>query len=214
MALGSLLILTTLVSLVAFILSTRRRPRETKEPITVPGHPIYGHLAGMIRHEKVLTTAAVTSLYGKENPLVVNPSLVKNYWLYDSQMTLFLLNFLPKYTVPEAFKARERLISCAGEARLLAEYGCSDDYLGQSEVELLNSLLSNMVPTVFWMLVHFILDSALADRVNAEVNNFVQKTEPNMLSFAPGEIRKGCPVLVATYRKHYVYTRPPPEHTR
>ncbi|KAL3459752.1 cytochrome P450 [Aspergillus heterothallicus] len=355
MALGSLLILTILVSVVAFILSAQRRPRESKEPINVPGHPVFGHLPGMIRHgttypvllgqandhppiytirmfgqriytvsspdlasavtrkqkhldtetqfiitvfqnmlgadkaamklllsstkpaakkartpfreemrtiehrllaagepmqefyeamitdvskrigpsgldgsntavpllrllEGVLITAAGTALYGKNNPLVVDPSLGRDYWLYDSQMSLFLLNFLPKYTVPEAFKARERLVAAfsayhirGGEddmseivrrrSDVARRYGCSDDYLGRSEVELLNGLLSNMVPTVFWMLVHIILDPGLADHVSAEVETFVRKTAPDTLSLAPIEIRKDCPVLVATYQE-------------
>ncbi|KAL4860340.1 cytochrome P450 [Aspergillus spectabilis] len=355
MALSTLLIATFLISLVAFILLSRKPSRETKEPINVPGHPIFGHLPGMFRHgtnypvllglqndhpriyairmfgqriytvsspelasivmrkqkhldtetqfiitvfqnmlgadkaamklllsstkpaakkartpfreemrsiehkllaagepmeafyegmitevsrkvgpsgldsaengvpllellEEVLIAAAGTALYGKNNPLVANPSLGKDYWLYDSQMSSFLLNLMPRYTVPEAFKARERLVTAfsayhqrGGEndmsdivrqrCEVARKYGCSDDYLGRSEVELLNGLLSNMVPTVFWMLVHIILDPELAERVSNEVDNFVQKPDLNTLSLAPGEIRKGCPVLVATYQE-------------
>jgi hypothetical protein len=134
--------------------------------------------------EEVLISAAGTALYGKNNPFVASPSLGKDYWyviamlqlcpgtdsvlvrLYDSQMSLFLLNFMPKYTVPEAFKARERLVAAFStyhargggkdmsqivrqRCEVARRYGCSDDYLGRSEVELLNGLLSNMVPTVF-----------------------------------------------------------------
>ncbi|KAL2784408.1 cytochrome P450 [Aspergillus keveii] len=168
--------------------------------------------------EEVLISAAGTALYGKNNPFVASPSLGKDYWLYDSQMSLFLLNLMPKYTVPEAFKARERLVAAfsayhvrEGEkdmsdivrrrTEVARRYGCSDDYLGRSEVELLNGLLSNMVPTVIWMLVHTILDPGLAERVSSEIENFVQKPDLDTLSLAPGEIRKGCPVLVATYQE-------------
>lgn len=133
-------------------------------------------------------------------------------------MSLFLLNLMPRYTVPEAFKARERLVTAfsayhqrRGENdvsdfvrqryEVARKYGCSDDYLGRSEVELLNGLLSNMVPTVFWMLVHIILDPGLAERVSNEVDHFVQNPDLNTLSLAPGEIRNRCPALVATYQE-------------
>ncbi|KAJ0417993.1 cytochrome P450 [Aspergillus carlsbadensis] len=355
MALTTLLIATFLVSLVAVILLSKRPSRETKEPTVVPGHPILGHMPGMIRHgttypvllgrqndhppiyairmfgqriytvsspelasivmrkqkhldtetqfiitvfqnmlgadkaamklllsstkpaakkartpfreemrsiehkllaagepmeafynsmitevsekigpsgldnpgnavpllellEGVLITAAGTALYGKKNPFVANLSLGRDYWLYDSQMSLFLLNLIPKYTVREAFKARERLVAAFSEyhirggeedmsdivrqrCEVARRYGCSDDYLGRSEVELLNGLLSNMVPTVFWMLVHIILDPSLAERVSSEVESFVQKPDLDTLSLAPGEIRRGCPSLVATYQE-------------
>ncbi|BCS28420.1 cytochrome P450 [Aspergillus puulaauensis] len=355
MELSHLLIATCLISLVAFILLSGRHSRENKEPINVPGHPIFGHVSGIIRHgttypvllgqqnnhppiyairmfgqriytvsspglasivmrkqkhldtetqfiitvfqnmlgadkaamrlllsstkpaakkartpfreemrsiehrllaagepmeafyesmitevgqkigpsgldnsdtaiplmhllEEALITAAGSALYGKNNPFAANPSLGKDYWLYDSQISLFLLNIVPKYTVPKAFKARERLVTAfsayhvrGGEkdmsdivrqrCEVACRYGCSDDYLGRSEVELLNGLLSNMVPTVFWMLVHIILDSGLAERVSSEVDNFVQKPDLEALILAPGEIRKGCPVLVATYQE-------------
>ncbi|KIA75395.1 cytochrome P450 [Aspergillus ustus] len=168
--------------------------------------------------EEVLIAAAGTALYGKENPLVANPSLGRDYWLYDSQMSLFLLDFLPRYTVSEAFKARERLVTAfsdyhvhggqedmsdivRGRSEVARRYGCSDDYLGRSEVELLNGLLSNMVPTVFWMLVHILLDAGLAERVSSEVESFVQELDADTLRIAPGEIRTGCPVLVATYQE-------------
>ncbi|KAL3443191.1 cytochrome P450 [Aspergillus insuetus] len=125
---------------------------------------------------------------------------------------------MPKYTVREAFKARERLVTAfsayharGGEedmsqivhqrSEIAHRYGCSDDYLGRSEVELLNGLLSNMVPTEFWMLVHIILDPGLAERVGSETENFVQNPDLDTLSLAPGEIRKECPVLVATYQE-------------
>jgi hypothetical protein len=46
MELITLLIATFLVSLVAFILLSG----ESKEPITMSAHPIFGHMLGMIRH--------------------------------------------------------------------------------------------------------------------------------------------------------------------
>jgi hypothetical protein len=138
--------------------------------------------------------------------------------LYDSQISLFLLNLMQKYTVPEAFKARKTLVTAFSthharggkydmsdivrqRCKVARRDGCSGDYLGRSEVELLNGLLSNMVPTLFWLLVNIILDPGLAERVSQEVENIenvVQKPYLATLSLAPGDIRKECPVLVAT----------------
>ncbi|KAL4886417.1 cytochrome P450 [Aspergillus karnatakaensis] len=168
--------------------------------------------------EQVMITAAGTGLYGRDNPFVEKPSLGRDYWIYDSQMSLFLLNLLPEYTVPEAYRARERLVNALSDyhvsggqpdmseiirrrSEIARRYGCSNDYLGRSEVELLNGLLSNMVPTIFWMLVHIMLDPSLAQRVMNEVNDLIDTERPATASLNPAEIRTKCPVLVATYQE-------------
>jgi cytochrome P450 len=42
--------------------------------------------------------------------------------------------------------------------------------------------------------------------VRNEVEKFIEKPDPETLSLVPGEIRKGCPVLVATYQALRLYS--------
>jgi cytochrome P450 len=148
--------------------------------------------------------------------------------LYDSVITVFLLNFFPKYVVPKAFKARERLVDrfkvyhrnsessdmadlIRRRVQICRQYGCSDDYLGRSELELVNGLLSNMVPTLFWMLTHIVLDGSLASTINNEVAQILQPkngegassstTNTTTLHFEFAQVRDKCPTLVATYHE-------------
>ena len=134
-------------------------------------------------------------------------------------MSPFLLQFFPKYIVPDAFQARERLVQVLGECledfrqdgvndisrrrwETSKKYGLSRDYLGRSELELLNGLLSNTVPAVFWILAHIIVtgNGSFSKQIDEEIGNFVQQEE-HQLGFDIGQIRQRCPILVATYQE-------------
>ncbi|KAK6363999.1 hypothetical protein LTS17_012628 [Exophiala oligosperma] len=170
--------------------------------------------------EELYTRVAGAGMYGKKSPFETRPSLIWDYWLWDSNMSPFLLNFFPKYTAPEAFEARERLVDvlkgCIADTHdddegdqvnvisrkrrdISTKHSLSGDYLGRSELELLNGLLSNTVPAVFWMLAHTLAGSFFGS-IKEEVGRSVQ-AEGNRLQFDIGQVRAQCPTLVATYQE-------------
>ncbi|KIV97297.1 hypothetical protein PV10_01064 [Exophiala mesophila] len=82
------------------------------------------------------------------------------------------------------------------------KYGLSRDYLGRSELELLNGLLRNTVPAVFWILAHIIIaeHGSFSEQIDEEIGDFVQQEE-HQLGFDIGQTRKRCPILDATYQE-------------
>lgn len=134
-------------------------------------------------------------------------------------MSPFLLKFFPKYIVPDAFQARERLVQVLGERledsgqegltdisrqrwETSKKHGLSRDYLGRSELELLNGLLSNTAPAVFWILAHISITGhgTFSKQIDEEIGDFVHQ-DGHQLRFDSGQIRQRCPVLVATYQE-------------
>lgn len=131
-------------------------------------------------------------------------------------MSPFLLQVFPKYMVPDAFQARERLVEVLkgclegvekDEINVISrkrwdiskKHNLSGDYIGRSELELLNGLLSNTVPAVFWILAHA-LTGSFFQAVKEEVGQFVQRDE-QQLRFDISQVRTRCPTLVASYQE-------------
>ncbi|KAL2412779.1 hypothetical protein ABEF95_013244 [Exophiala dermatitidis] len=166
--------------------------------------------------EELYTRVAGAGMYGKGSPFETQTGLIWDYWLWDSKMSPFLLQAFPKYTVPDAFQARERLvkvlkgcleslpqddINVISRKRwdISQKYSLSGDYLGRSELELLNGLLSNTVPAVFWILAHT-LTGSFSEAIKEEVGQFVRRDE-KQLRFDVSQVRTMCPTLVAAYQE-------------
>lgn len=81
------------------------------------------------------------------------------------------------------------------------QHNLSEDYLGRSELELVNGLLSNMVPTIFWMLLH-IKSSGLNDLITNEISSITTTPEGGSnMQLDIGSVREKAPLLVATFKE-------------
>ncbi|KAI1390768.1 putative cytochrome P450 [Hypoxylon trugodes] len=171
--------------------------------------------------QQVFTWAIAFSLYGRDNPFELDPSLVDDFWTFDEGIMMLVLNIFPSITAPKAVKARQRLADAfkayhrSGRkngqkgmcqvvnnlTELGRQYNCSDEYLARSELGLFTGLMINTVPALFWFLSFILNDDELMQKIRTEIAPAVEKRANGTQFVAINTVREKCPLLLSTFQE-------------
>ncbi|KAF4817974.1 25-hydroxycholesterol 7-alpha-hydroxylase [Colletotrichum siamense] len=168
---------------------------------------------------RVMTLATTEGLYGVENPVMKNLTLIDDLWTFESGVPMFILDILPQYTARKAFQARARLQAglsrfymarhdhnddvaqiVKARADVLRRYGIPDREIGTFELGLLHVGTANTIPVFFWFLAHVFTRSELVERLREEVLEASQRKEDEAIIDIT-IFEKECPLLVSCYRE-------------
>ncbi|KAJ5173641.1 uncharacterized protein N7500_001572 [Penicillium coprophilum] len=167
---------------------------------------------------QVITLISTDSIYGRLNPFK-NPQIENTFWEFERNVVLLLVNIMPRFIAPKAWRARRALCAAfkkyfdlgghedgsellAMRYRSFVRAGLTHGEIAYSEMPLLLGLLANTVPAAFW--AHFDIFSRpqLLEDIREEL-------EKNALKIAPdgthvidlGLLRDNCPLLLSTYQE-------------
>ncbi|KAG5746359.1 hypothetical protein H9Q70_010950 [Fusarium xylarioides] len=123
----------------------------------------------------LITLATSEAMYGPENPIRENTSLIEDLWTFESGLGLLLLNILPSITAPKPHNARARLQVALGKyygarkydhedagqivrarAGAFIKHGVPDEEVGHIELALLHVATANTIPTLYFDLFHLL----------------------------------------------------------
>ncbi|KAM0543984.1 hypothetical protein ACHAPJ_012009 [Fusarium lateritium] len=168
----------------------------------------------------LITLATSEAMYGPENPIRENKSLVDDLWTFESGLGLLLLNIFPSVTVPKAHFARARLQAALGtyygarkyehelagqivraRAGAFVKHGVPDEEVGHIELALLHVATANTIPTLYWFFVHVFNRPELVQRLREEVLPVAQHDGNNKVTIDVTTLDQKCPLLVACYRE-------------
>ncbi|KAF0330819.1 prostacyclin synthase [Colletotrichum asianum] len=168
---------------------------------------------------RVMTLATTEGLYGVENPVMKDLSLIDDLWTFESGVPMFILDILPQYTARKAFQVRARLQAglsrfymarhdhnddvaqiVKARADVLRRYGIPDREIGTFKLGLLHVGTANTIPVFFWFLAHVFSRPELVERLREEVLEASQRKEDEAIIDIT-IFEKECPLLVSCYRE-------------
>ena len=141
---------------------------------------------------------------------------------FESEAALLMLNIAPSITARRACKARD-ILSNAFLKYYLAngheqgsalakvrhdgplEFGLPERDIARIEVSFLGALLSNTVPTAFWMLVHTLSKPELVAELRIELADAIRtsKEEDRQTrhTIQVSHLKQNCPLLMSVYQE-------------
>ncbi|KAK7428295.1 hypothetical protein QQZ08_005192 [Neonectria magnoliae] len=168
----------------------------------------------------LMTMATTEALYGSENPLRENPSLVEDLWTFEGGLPTLLINVFPSITARAAYNARARLQAALGEyygarkdhhedaaqivrgrADAIRKHGISDTEVGHFELALLHVATANTIPTLFWFMAQIFTRPDLVRQLADEVSPMAQHGADNEVTIDITVLDQKCPLLVSCYRE-------------
>ena len=171
--------------------------------------------------QEAVSKSNMYATYGPKNVFEQQPELVQAFFDYDTGLPFLMLGVAPTLLAGKAYAAREKL------KRALAAWVVSGDYktaapwiisridhavhhgftLEQAgELELANifGLLSNAMPSTFWVLAHVITSQGLMCEVRSELESSGIVTEADggkTRYINMGKLRANCPLLFSIFRE-------------
>ncbi|OCL13372.1 cytochrome P450 [Glonium stellatum] len=181
------------------------------------GDGVCTSLMGFVKN--IFTTSNALAIYGPENPFAMHPSLINDFWNYESGMIALLADIFPAITARKPYLARERILKGLQEfverehykkASLLIQqrvsinlkHGLTTKMAGNAELIMLFGILGNAVPTTFWLLANIFSRPALLTELRQEAEKAVTRKDGQKEAVIHVNVLKtSCPVLVSTYRE-------------
>lgn len=169
-----------------------------------------------------ITAAGANTFYGPENPFVVHPNLIEDFWVWEKGVVAYMFGFMRQWIARGAYYAMERMakgfeeyfekgrISQASElVRRRQKYhlrvGLPLDQQARLEVGLSLGINVNASVTLFWLLNNIFSRPSLL----AEIRDEIAKNAllpPDTISFAG--LRDSCPLLNSVYRETMRFCAP------
>ncbi|KAM5357481.1 hypothetical protein ACJZ2D_016220 [Fusarium nematophilum] len=168
----------------------------------------------------LMTLATTEAMYGPENPVRKNPSMVDDLWAFEGNLPVLLLNIFPSITARTGHRARARLQAVLGEyygaekdghedaaqivksrANVLRSYGISSTEVGHFELALLHVATANTIPTLFWFMAHIFSRPDLVLRLRDEVSLVAEQGPDNEVTIDITKLDEKCRLLVSCYRE-------------
>ncbi|KAF5878963.1 putative cytochrome p450 protein [Botrytis fragariae] len=169
-----------------------------------------------------LTLATSASLYGPHDPVSANHSLIDSLWDFEENMTMLMLEFLPKFICPKAYHGRRAIktafasyyassnhmtASTLIKSRLECSqrWGLTAEEIANIEISTLFLATTNSAPTCFWLLVNVLSDPALISSIQTEISNIISKNEDEdgieecVMDITLFQSR--CPILMSCFRE-------------
>ncbi|TEA10841.1 Cholesterol 7-alpha-monooxygenase [Colletotrichum sidae] len=168
----------------------------------------------------LMSLATTEALYGHENPLRKDPSLLKEVWVFDEGLTGLMFTPFNKFTQRRTYQARARLQAALANyygpgmdanddvaqlvknrANAMRKNGMLSRDVGEFEIALLHVATSNTIPTLFWFVAHVFHRPDLVASLMDEVLPVVQHGGDGNVTIDIGDIDERCPLLVSCYRE-------------
>ncbi|KAJ4127784.1 hypothetical protein NW768_008057 [Fusarium equiseti] len=167
----------------------------------------------------VVTMATSEALYGPENPLREDPSLLEDLWTFEAGLNVLLVNILPAITAPKAHQARARLQAALGKYYAAQKYEHEDaaeivrgraypfvkhnvpgEEIGHIELALLHVGTANTIPTLYWFFVNVFSRPDLVQQMRYEVLPIIKRDGDKGIVDVT-ILDDKCPLLVSCYRE-------------
>lgn len=160
------------------------------------------------------------AFYGPENPLQMNPGLVKDYWVWEDGLIGVMASPIPQVTSRRSYLAREKMIRglieyfkngqdkkaspvIQARIRLHKEIGIPLEDRARSEFGMLFGTLVNGSITVFWVLNYVFSRPRLVEELRTEIEKHAlsvdQSTRTASISFEA--LRTDCALLNSVFRE-------------
>ncbi|GKT50810.1 25-hydroxycholesterol 7-alpha-hydroxylase [Colletotrichum spaethianum] len=168
----------------------------------------------------LMTMATAEALYGPNNPLRKDASLMEDTWIFEADLPILMLGVAPSITARRCYNARQRLQAALSDyygndrdyhedasqivknrAAALRNHGISGEQVGIFELALLHVATSNTIPTLFWFMAYVFSQPELVARLRDEVLPVAQRSGNGEVTIDIGTVDERCPLLVSCYRE-------------
>ncbi|KAL8643776.1 MAG: hypothetical protein Q9226_008130 [Calogaya cf. arnoldii] len=178
-------------------------------------------LFAWIRH--AVTRCSTTAIYGPENPLVRDQGrLDESFWYFDASLNRLILDILPSLFAPKGHTARAKLGAAfqeyfrqysPGQSQSSAmtlrrhlintKYNITNWNAGRLEVGVLLGILANIIPTMFYMIIHIFSDEQLLQRIRTELeaSAIARSSDGSTQTLKVMSMRAYCHLLHATFKE-------------
>lgn len=171
--------------------------------------------------QRLVTVSTAKYLYGPDNPIAGDPSLVEAFWDFDHGLGLLLINVAPAVTARRAWQGREKLVAALAaylesgtyktsgseiireRVRIALGHGWTLRSAAREELSFLFAGIVNATTATFWIVLHVFADPDLLVRVRDELQGIIYRGEDGseISTLAIDDLCKKCPLLVAVYRE-------------
>ncbi|KAH6856479.1 cytochrome P450 [Chaetomium sp. MPI-CAGE-AT-0009] len=172
-----------------------------------------------------MTVATSEGLYGKNNPIRQDPSLIDALWEFEGNIQPLFLGILPKLIARKAYVNREKVMSALvpwymsrkDEAPDVAEvlkvrcntvreFGFPDEEVGRLEMALLFVATTNTIPTLYWFVTNVWLRPDLVEEIRRETLPLVKLSsregeQRRLATLDISQLEGRAPLLVSCYRE-------------
>ena len=177
-----------------------------------------GARTGLMEFVKnIFTTSNALAIYGPENPFVVHPDLVNDFWSYENGMLPLLADICPAITARKPYLARKRMLKGLQEfveterykkastliqqrVSINLKHGLTTKMAGNAELIMLFGIIGNAVPTTFWLLANIFSRPALLAELRQEAEKAVIRKDQEAI-VSVNMLKTSCPLLVSAYRE-------------
>ncbi|KAF9878224.1 prostacyclin synthase [Colletotrichum karsti] len=168
----------------------------------------------------LMTIATAEALYGPENPIRKDESLLEQVWDFDAGLAMLMLGVVPSITAKKCYQARAKLQAVLAEyygannddhedagqitknrANVLRKHGISGHDVGKIEIALLHVSTSNTIPTLFWFIAFVFTRPDVIAQLRDEAAAVATHGENGEVTIDIAVIDERCPLLVSCYRE-------------
>ncbi|KAF2137342.1 uncharacterized protein K452DRAFT_236043 [Aplosporella prunicola CBS 121167] len=167
---------------------------------------------------EVITAATTDAVYGPMNPYK-RREVADAFWDFENGLNVLLLNLYPRLTARKAFLGRETLVaafqayydqdghqaaSALTRGRWEAQHaaGASVEDMARLEAAAGTGILSNTVPTAFWLAFDIFSRAELLAALRAELlEHAVRVDEDGGCVLDLAALRASCPLLTSTFQE-------------
>ncbi|KAL4911188.1 hypothetical protein BDW74DRAFT_6045 [Aspergillus multicolor] len=168
--------------------------------------------------QHAITFASTEASYGRLNPYKER-SVEDGFWAFESSLSPLIAGILPSLTARKAYQGREaayqgflKYYTAEGQKdgseltiarhKSLFEAGLSVSDIARNEVSMGLGLLSNTVPSCFWILYDLYRRPELLNEIRTELRTNALRVDENGKHIINiPSIRDSCPLLVSTYQE-------------
>ncbi|KAF1994862.1 cytochrome P450 [Amniculicola lignicola CBS 123094] len=164
---------------------------------------------------RLVTVATQHTFFGPENPFAMDPSLIEDFWTWESGIIGYMMGILPQWTVRDAYRGLEKCTSAFMEyakkgryvqaSRLIRDRqqlhesnGVSLEDQARLEVAISMGFNVNAGISTFWVVNNIFSRPSLLVEIREEIAAHAV-TAPKTISFA--KLRDACPLLNSVYRE-------------
>ncbi|XXG98980.1 hypothetical protein Hte_005313 [Hypoxylon texense] len=170
------------------------------------------------RHE--LLIASTEGVYGPKNPYR-DPAMEEAWYKYEPGIMMFILKLWPKILAKESFHAREYMGKVwkryfeddaykEGSQLIQCRVGINDafqiprDQTAKIEVGGSLAVISNTLPSTFWMIYHIFSDPVVLEDIRTELFAHVKEVD-GVCTIDLADVKGSSPILLSTFKEMFRY---------
>ncbi|KAL2802198.1 cytochrome P450 [Aspergillus granulosus] len=165
-----------------------------------------------------LTVASTNAIYGPSNPYK-SEGIRQGFWDFESNLSLVLVDTLPWLICRKAWKGRENLVQAFiqfyqmdghlssshlayNRWKVQQEAGATLEDIARLEILTGIGILSNTVPTCFWLLFDILSRPELLHAIQDEIRqNAISMDSTGTHTLDLADIRGKCPTLLSSFQE-------------